>query len=217
MSDFRQGMAIWTDFGGVLTPPVAETFRSFSDRFGVPEHALKEAMKEVGRSYGTDSMGPLDIPLVDEQTWAKQVEDVLSEQYGVIADLSDFGENWFHGRPANRAWVAYLRTARQRGVFVGMLSNMPPAWEPQWRRMVSEDLFDAVVVSHDSGCRKPEQAIYELAARRAGRQPHECVLVDDLAVNCEGARAAGWNAVLFTDTAKAAEEIEDLLALAPVE
>lgn len=204
-------MAVWTDFGGVLTPPVQETFTSFEARFGVPQHALKEAMAEVGRAYGTDSMGPLDIPLVDEPTWAKQVEQVLIESFGLDVDLSDFGERWFDGRPANREWVAHLLALRERGVFVGMLSNMPPAWEPHWRRMVSQDLFDAVVVSHSTGSRKPERGIFEAAEKAAGLAAGQCVLVDDLEKNCLGARAYGWNAVLFSTAAPAIDELEELL------
>jgi putative hydrolase of the HAD superfamily len=211
----RDRLAVWTDFGGVLTPPVREGFRSFTDRFGVPEHALKQAMAEVGRSYGTDSMGPLDIPLVDEATWAKQVEKVLEENLGWPVDLSNFGERWFDRRPPNRAWVAYLHTLRSRGVFVGMLSNMPPSWEPYWRQMVPESLFDAVVVSHLAGCRKPQREIFALAASTTGYAAQECVLVDDLEINCAGARAAGWDAVVFTDAASAAGDIEDLLTLVP--
>ncbi|WP_220507182.1 HAD family hydrolase [Amycolatopsis dendrobii] len=204
-------IAVWTDFGGVLTPPVAETFRTFEQRFGVPRHALQEAMAAVGRAYGTDAMGPLDIPLVDEATWAKEVEQVLADEYGLVADLSDFGAGWFEGRPPNHSWVACLRILRRRGVFVGMLSNMPPAWEPLWRRMVSESEFDAVVVSHLAGSRKPQREIFELAARTAGLPGERCVLVDDLERNCEGARAAGWRAVCFANAAQAAEELQPLI------
>lgn len=211
MTTAEHALAVWTDFGGVLTPPVHETFQSFQERFGVPTHALKEAMAEVGRGYGTDSMGPLDIPLVDEPTWAKQVEEVLADQYGLVADLSDFGERWFDGRPPNHQWVDYLRSVRDRGVFVGMLSNMPPAWERQWRRMVPEALFDGIVVSHKAGSRKPEPEIFAAAQALAGRPASRCLLVDDLAVNVAGALAAGWQAVLFTDADAVGKQIDDLL------
>ncbi len=169
-------------------------------------------MAEVGRMYGTDSMGPLDIPLIDEGTWAKEVELVLAEQYGIATDLSDFGEHWFDGRPPNREWVGYLRGLRERGVFVGMLSNMPPAWEPQWRRMVSEDLFDAVVVSHREGSRKPEPEIFAAAAKAAGRPASRCVLIDDLEKNVAGAYAAGWQAVLFTGAAEVSRRLDALIS-----
>ena len=58
------------------------------------------------------------------------------------------------------------------------------------------------------GSRSAPLAYAVLAADRAGVTPEECLLVDDLAANCEGAAAAGWQAVHFTDTAAAIERLE---------
>lgn len=205
--------AVWTDFGGVLTPPVAETMADFAARAGVRPEQLRGAMELVGRSFGTDMMAPLDIPLLTEEQWARQVEQVLLEHFGVRAELSDFGARWFAGRPANQSWVDFLLALRRAGWFTGMLSNMVPSWERHWRRMVPADrLFDAVISSYQVGCRKPEAAIFRLAAARAGVTADQCVLVDDLAVNCEGAQAAGWHAVHFQDAAQAASELNHLLS-----
>jgi putative hydrolase of the HAD superfamily len=204
--------AIWTDFGGVLTPPVSETLAGFAARVGTTADLLRSAMEQVGRSLGTDMMAPLDIPLLTEQQWASQVEQVLLQHHDVRADLSDFGARWFEGRPTNQHWVEFLLALRGAGWFVGMLSNMVPSWEEHWRRMVpAHQLFDAVVSSYQVGCRKPERAIFELAAARAGVAADQCVLVDDLVANCLGARAAGWQAVHFQDTAQAATELGLLL------
>lgn len=208
--------AIWTDFGGVLTPPVSETMASFAARLGTTAELLHSAMEQVGRSLGTDMMAPLDTPLLTEQQWARQVEQVLLAHHGVRTDLSNFGARWFEGRPANQHWVQFLLALRAAGWFVGMLSNMVPSWEEHWRRMVpASQLFDAVISSHQVGCRKPELAIFELAAARAGVAPDQCVLVDDLEANCIGARAAGWQAVHFQETSQAATELGRLLIARP--
>jgi putative hydrolase of the HAD superfamily len=204
-------LAIWTDFGGVVTAPVDATFRAFSDRVGVPLYALKEAMRLVGEAHGTDSMGVLDIPLLDETAWAHEIELELERTFGVVADLENFGDRWFEGRPANHAWLARLEDFRARGLFVGLLSNLPPSWERHRRYMADDSRFDAMVCSYAVGCRKPEPAIFHLAAERAGRAPADCVLVDDLEKNCAGAREAGWHAVHFRDADQAAQEIEALL------
>lgn len=204
--------AVWTDFGGVLTPPVAETMRDFGLRVGVTPEALGEAMAEVGRSHGTDSMAPLDTPLVSEVEWSRQVERVLRDRFKTNVDLSGFADKWFAGRPANGAWVAELRRLRAEGWFVGLLSNMVPSWDAHWRAMVpAEEVFDDVVCSYEVGCRKPEPEIFALAARRAGVPPEACVLVDDLEVNCAGARAAGWQAVFFTSAEDAAARVAAML------
>ncbi|MFF9815864.1 HAD family hydrolase [Streptomyces sp. NPDC014006] len=210
-------LAIWTDFGGVLTPPVDVTFNEFADRVGVPLWALKESMRLVGEKYGTDPMGPIDIPLIDEAAWSDELEDVLGGTFGVVADLQHFGDRWFAGRPANRAWAAHLNGFRARGAFVGLLSNLPPSWERHRRFMIDDSHFDGIVLSHAVGSRKPEPEIFELAAKRAGLEPHQCVLVDDLEKNVSGAIAAGWQAVHFHDADQAARQVSRLLdATAPV-
>ncbi|WP_328322442.1 HAD-IA family hydrolase [Streptomyces sp. NBC_00388] len=210
-------LAIWTDFGGVLTPPVDVTFREFSDRVGVPLYSLREAMRLVGEAHGTDSMGVIDIPLLDEASWSDELETVLAGTFGVVADLENFGDRWFAGRPANAAWADHLEAFRARGAFVGLLSNLPPSWERHRRFMIDDSHFDDIVCSYAVGSRKPEPEIFRLAAARAGRAPHECVLVDDLEKNVAGAIAAGWQAVHFSDADQAARQITNLMdAAAPV-
>jgi len=213
----EDALAVWTDFGGVLTPPVNVTFHEFGDRVGVPPHALKEAMNRVGQAHGTDSMGVLDIPLLDENEWAREVERELERSFGVVADLEDFGDRWFSGRPVNEAWVEHLADFRSHGAFVGLLSNLPPSWERHRRQMVDDSFFDAIVCSHAVSCRKPEPEIFHIAAEQAGHTdaadqgPDSCVLVDDLEKNCTGAVAAGWQAIRFRDADQAAGEVEELL------
>jgi putative hydrolase of the HAD superfamily len=63
------------------------------------------------------------------------------------------------------------------------------------------------------GMRKPERRIYELTLKRLGDglRGEECLFVDDLEVNCEGARALGMTAVRFEDTGQAIAELESAL------
>ncbi|MGV9820700.1 HAD-IA family hydrolase [Nocardia xishanensis] len=208
-STARERIAIWSDFGGVLTPPVAETFAAFCAKTGLAPDPLRRAIAEVTASFGTeDMMLPLDTPLISEDEWLDLVRAALREQ-GVHTEVPSLAEAWFDGRKANAQWEKALRRYRDAGLFVGMLSNMPPAWEPHWRRMVvAEELFEEIVNSAQVGCRKPDPEIFELAAARAGIEPQRCVLVDDLPQNCAGARAAGWRAVQFRDAATATAEVD---------
>lgn len=202
-----QDLALWTDFGGVITAPVEATFRAFSDRTGVPVHALKEAMRLVGDAHGTDSMGVLDIPLLDEAAWAHEVERELDRSFGVVADLENFGDRWFEGRSANDEWIRQLEDFRSGGLFVGLLTNLPPSWERHRRYMIGDERFDAMVRSYAVRSRKPEPEMFRIAADRAGRAAADCVLVDDLERNCAGAEAVGWQAVRFRDAEQAAAEV----------
>lgn len=206
--------AVWTDYGGVLTPPVAETLEPFCARLGVPSATLLAAMRQVARDCGAgdDVMAPLDTPLLTQETWEHRMKEALATHSGVHVDLSDYPARWFADRAVNQPWLDTLHRLRRQGVFVGLLSNMPPAWDRHWRLAVPpEGLFDAVVLSYESGCRKPEREIFRMAAERAGVPGDQCVLVDDLAVNCAGAEQAGWHAVDFTDAADATARVEALV------
>ncbi|WP_206336281.1 HAD family hydrolase [Streptomyces torulosus] len=214
-SAIRPVRAVWTDYGGVLTPPVAESMEVFCERLGVPSTALYAALRQVSRDCGAgdDVMAPLDTPLLDQETWERRVEEALAAHSGLRVDLGDYPARWFADRAVNEPWLATLRRLRRQGVYVGLLSNMPPAWDRHWRLAVPpEGLFDGVVLSYREGCRKPDEEIFRLAADRAGVRPEECLLVDDLAVNCDGARRAGWHAVTFTGAATATAEADALVA-----
>jgi len=60
---------------------------------------------------------------------------------------------------------------------------------------------------------KPEPAIYELGAERVGLPPADCVFVDDLRENCEGAEAVGMTAVLHRGAERTLPRLEELLGV----
>jgi putative hydrolase of the HAD superfamily len=57
--------------------------------------------------------------------------------------------------------------------------------------------FDDFVLSYEVGFLKPSEEIFRIAVERANCSAEECIFTDDLAVNVEGARKAGINAVQF--------------------
>ncbi len=59
-----------------------------------------------------------------------------------------------------------------------------------------------VTVSGDVGLIKPDIAIYETHAKSFGLNPAATIFIDDSAPNVDGAKAAGWDAVLFTGADK---------------
>lgn len=205
--------AVWTDFGGVLTPPLAVTFNAFCAKTGLEPAPLMAAAVKVTARYGTDDiMLPLDTPLVSEDEWLAQVRAVLREDHGVEAEIDNFAAAWFGDRPANGGWLERLRELKESGLFVGLISNMPPAWDEHWRRMVDpEGLFDEVLLSFQVGFRKPDRRMFDLAVQRTGIAAEHSVFVDDLVKNCDGAREAGWRAIHFTDTESAVERLAALL------
>jgi HAD superfamily hydrolase (TIGR01509 family) len=56
-------------------------------------------------------------------------------------------------------------------------------------------LFDGIVVSAHDRLMKPEPAIYRVLLNRYRLKAAECLLIDDVLENCEGAKAVGMRAL----------------------
>jgi len=77
-------------------------------------------------------------------------------------------------------------------------------------------LFDVVVLGAQIGARKPDPEVFRRVAAMLDVPPQECVMVDDLARNVRGARAAGMVAVQHHDVDVTVCEVGILLDLPPV-
>jgi HAD superfamily hydrolase (TIGR01509 family) len=73
------------------------------------------------------------------------------------------------------------------------------------------ELFDSVVLSSEVGMIKPHPEIYELTARRLQLLTRECLMIDDMAANIEGAQAVGMEGVIFTTTQETVAAITPVL------
>jgi putative hydrolase of the HAD superfamily len=71
--------------------------------------------------------------------------------------------------------------------------------------------FDSIQYSAQIGAEKPEPEFFRAAASQTGLLPDEILLIDDVAENIEGAKEAGWRAVLWTAEKPIYEIIEDLV------
>jgi beta-phosphoglucomutase-like phosphatase (HAD superfamily) len=70
-------------------------------------------------------------------------------------------------------------------------------------RRLLQRMFGGMEPDSEVGLRKPDPAIYELAAERLGLPPAGCVYVDDLGGNLKPARALGMATVLHRSDANA--------------
>jgi FMN phosphatase YigB (HAD superfamily) len=67
--------------------------------------------------------------------------------------------------------------------------------------------FKGYVLSYEVGAMKPAPEFYAAALKLANSPAEECVFIDDLAENVEGARLAGMDAIQFTGFAALKAEL----------
>jgi putative hydrolase of the HAD superfamily len=205
--------AIVSDFGGVLTTPLLSSFMAVQDEIGIEPEQLGEALRTVSEADGSNPLYAMERGEMSEADFLERLSDGLEPQLGHRPHLHRFREIYFTALHPNEEMIALMRELQQSGLRMAMLTNNVREWEPLWRAMLPVDeIFEAVVDSAFVGCRKPEAQIYELTLERLGLPGEACLFVDDIELNCEGARAAGMSAVHFRENEQAIAEIRALLA-----
>jgi putative hydrolase of the HAD superfamily len=203
--------AVISDFGGVLTTPLSAGVLAYQEEAGVSLEALGQAMQRATEDHGEHPLIALERGEIPEAEFARRLAEQLDDSF----DLARLRELYFERIERNPPMIRYLGELRGRGLRTALLTNNVREWEPLWRAKLPEleEIFEVVVDSAFVGMRKPEPRIYELTLQRLGDglRAEECVFVDDLEVNCEGARALGMTAVRFDDTAQAIAELESAL------
>ncbi len=204
--------AVISDFGGVLTTPLLQSFMAFQDRTGITTEVLGKGMQAATAANGENPLFEMERGEITEVAFLAQLTDALEPLLGHRPEMHRFREIYFEALEPNPAMIELMRELKAEGYRMAMLTNNVREWEPLWRSMLPVDeIFETVVDSGFVGCRKPESKIYEMTLERIGQPAETCLFVDDVLVNCEGARKAGINAVHFQDNEQAIPEIRAAL------
>jgi putative hydrolase of the HAD superfamily len=92
--------------------------------------------------------------------------------------------------------VPVLDALASHGVKLGVISNWDERLRPLLQRLKLADYFDAIIVSHEVGFPKPSTVIFQHAAEKLALPPEAILHVgDSLAMDAQGARAAGFQAL----------------------
>jgi putative hydrolase of the HAD superfamily len=204
--------AVISDFGGVLTSPLIESYAAVQESSGVPLEALGKAMAAIMDRDGSHPLFELETGRLSETQFLDGLSDELTEELGRPVSLHDFGDRFFENLHPNERMLEFMRGLRDQGYKLGICTNNVREWEPLWRaKLPVDEIFSVVVDSAFVGSRKPEPRIYEITLESLGVPAQAALLIDDIEVNCSAARDLGMRAVWFRDTDQAIAEIEEQL------
>jgi len=193
------------DFGGVLTTNVFDSFREFCLAEGLDPDAVKRLFREDPRA--AELVRGLETGALGEAEFGEHFGELLG-----IERRTGLVDRMFGGLRSDDEMLTALRRARAAGIRTGLVSNSMGAG--RYDRSTFPELFDGVVISGEVGLHKPQPEIFRLGAERAGVEPEQCVFVDDLRENCEGAEAVGMTAVLHRGSNTTVPELERLFGIA---
>jgi putative hydrolase of the HAD superfamily len=198
--------AVIFDYGNVLCrpQPVADT-EALANILELPVPQFTELYWQFRVAFDAAALDPTAYWNTVAQTASRAL---TPEQIATLIEIDS--RSWSHPAPSMPQWARDLRAA---GLHTALLSNMPfpvrdyilgCAWLPD---------FNVRVFSCEAGLCKPEPEIYRNCLSKLGVSPSEVLFLDDREPNIRTAEALGWHAVLFTDPAAAAPEIEQRFSL----
>lgn len=194
------------DFGGVVTTDMFAELSAFCVRRGLDPGAFARVLREDPE--GRKAFEAVEAAKIPQRDFEVTLGRLLgTDDQGLLAQAL----GGLRPRPEVLDLIGRTRAA---GIRVGLLSN---SWgDGDFDPYAGYDLdgiFDAVVISGDTGTRKPEPAIYLIAADELGIPPSECVFADDTAANTRAAERLGMATIHFTDSATGISEITRLFGL----
>ena len=206
------------DFGNVVTHDRdAPAFDPLLARLGLDRDSFHAAWgrRRPGYDAGSlDSRAYWNLVLQDVSMDMPEDAKVRSDNPRLLSELMDTDfRSFLHPREGIRALMEELA---DRGVPMGILSNMPAGMGPRWiHAWPWLGRVDIAVWSGDEGLSKPDPAIYRLFLERSGWVPGQTLFVDDVQANIDAAAQLGFATHLFVDEAAAIGAIRSWLATGP--
>lgn len=106
-------------------------------------------------------------------------------------------------------WTASLK---ERGYHLYIISNYGEYTLEQTKaKMDFLKYMDGAIFSYQYQIIKPDARIYEQLLKNYDLKAEECVFIDDKAENVEGAKAVGYQGLVFTDYEAVKEQLEEIL------
>ena len=187
--------ALIFDFGNVVAFfDYRRACAHFGQRLGLTGEAFLERVRGLGFSS-----------LVQEYESGKLTAEEFSKAVGGLAGLDltheEFVTAWSDIFWLNEPVARLIERLKGLGYTLVLGSNTNDLHATHFRRQFAATLahFDRLVLSYEVGHIKPASAFYLACAEAAGAPPCDCVFIDDLPENVEGARASGLSGILYQD------------------
>jgi putative hydrolase of the HAD superfamily len=134
------------------------------------------------------------------------------ELVGCEIPHEEFAAAWSDIFWLNEPVARIAKELKRQGYTLLLGSNTNALHATHFRRQFAEALapFDHLVLSYEVGHIKPSADFFHACARIVGVEPGDCVFIDDVPENVEGARRAGLSGVDFRDAPSLLDDLRRL-------
>ena len=207
----NQIRAIFFDAGNTLVYPRLDERAHDLTEAGFPAgvedfHAAERTAKQRLDEWLWPQIRIGDVPrTIDRRYWTDYLTELMRLVGAPEAEHARLTALLYDGFRNIRTWSvvmaetpSYLASLKERGYFLGVISNSVGTIEDQLQNVGLRSYFQAVLDSAIVGVEKPHPEIFQLALRNAQVAPNETVFVGDTnATDVGGAQLAGLHGVLI--------------------
>ena len=188
--------ALIFDFGNVLA---FFDYRRAMERLGAPVGLSgRQVMDQLHAGSFLDDLKSYERG----ETTAAEFARAVAGGLGLDLDADAFARAWGDIFELNESIAPLIRELKAAGYRLVLGSNTNDIHAAHFRRQFDEVLgqFDALILSYEVGHSKPSPEFYHACVAAAGLPADQCIFIDDLPENIEGAQQAGLNGLVYQDT-----------------
>jgi putative hydrolase of the HAD superfamily len=183
------------DAGGVL---LEYTPREYSHKIITDSEAAETVYREL---FNGDEWKQIDAGAMTEEEAIVHIKKRIP-QY--LDNLQFAMDNWTEALKPMAGMPEIISRLREKHYRTFLLSNTSLRFYKFSSNFEMFSYFDGFIISAKEKMLKPDPAIYKLLYSRYKLNPSECLFIDDLQVNIDGAEKTGMHGHLF----KSSEELD---------
>lgn len=190
------------DIGNVL---VGFAWREFFKKFGYSEEIFDRICKAT---MGSGTWAEYDRGAMSDEeildAFIKNDPGIEQELRETLANINGMVVKYDYAIP----WIKELK---EKGYRVLVLSNFAERVLDDCKEAMDfMEYVDGGILSYQYKVIKPEPEIYQLLIDKYELDPKECVFLDDMKKNLEGAEAFGMQTIHFKNREQALEELREM-------
>lgn len=197
--------AVIFDYGGVLmrTAQPATGRREWEHRLGLANGEL-ERIVHKSELWMKAQRGEVSY----DDYW----KGIAAQLHLPAKEIAQLRADYFRDDHLDHSLIALIRSLRQRGLQVAILSNDTIMLEHKLRNDLRiYDEFDAVMISARLGVMKPDAGIYQAMLALLHLHPVHTVFIDDNLQNVAAAHYLGMAGIWYRRDMDVAAELEAIL------
>ena len=176
------------DMGNVL---LSYTPQEYIKTITQDEVIAAAVLKEL---FYSQEWAELDAGTITDEDAVKQVSARIPQYASYVQKSMD---NWHSDLTPIQGMPELVKKLKEKGFKIYLLSNTSLRFFQYQDKVEMFRSFDGFIVSAKERLVKPDTAIFDRLCSRYNLNSSECVFIDDLQANVDGAIKAGFHAHLF--------------------